>query len=61
MTDIAIVGRADQTFQQVLPDDFEDAALLVVCLDQGSIGAAGMAFAINQLGLMLSWWFGKFQ
>ena len=60
MTDTAVVVMADQTCQQVLPDNFEDASLLVVCLDQGSVGAAGMAFAIHQLGLMLSCRFVKF-
>lgn len=30
---------------QVVPDDLQDAPLLVACLDQGSIGAAGMWFA----------------
>ena len=59
-TDTAVIVGADGTSQQVLPDDFQDADLLVVCLDQGSIGAAGMAFAINQLGLTMSCRFDKF-
>ena len=53
MTDTAVVVIANQSCQQVLSDNFEDASLLVVCLDQGSIGAAGMAFAIRKLCLML--------
>jgi hypothetical protein len=45
--------------RQVLPDDLLDVPLLVTSLDQGSIGAAGMAYAINELGMMMSCRFDK--
>ena len=60
MTDVAVIVGADKSFRQVLPDAVVDSLLLVVSLDQGSIGAAGMAFAINKLQLMLSTKFDKF-
>jgi len=50
----------DGGIKQVLPDDFVDAPLLVLSLDQGSIGAAGVAYAINELDMMLSCRFDKF-
>jgi hypothetical protein len=53
MTDVAVIVGADKSFRQVLPAALVDSKLLVVGLDQGSIGAAGMAFGINKLKLML--------
>ena len=38
VTDTAVIVGTDGTFRQVLPDDFQDADLLVLGLDQGSIG-----------------------
>ena len=60
VTSVAAIVSPNQPLQRVLPEDFQDSALLVVGLDQGSIGAAGMAFAINKLGLSLSCRFDKF-
>ena len=60
MTDIAVIIKADQTFVQVLPDGFADSLLLLVNLDQGSIGAAGMAFGIHHKELMAVVRFDKF-
>ncbi|CAE8673040.1 unnamed protein product, partial [Polarella glacialis] len=57
--DVACV-QGDEALKQVLPDDFVDVSLLVSFLDQGNIGAAGMAFAINELGMMMSCRFDKF-
>ena len=34
-----------------MPDAFEDAALLCIRLDQGSIGGAGMAYCTQELKL----------
>lgn len=60
MTDTALIVKADKSVQRVLPDTVVSSMLLVVGLDQGSIGAAGMAFAINKLKLMLLAKFDKF-
>jgi hypothetical protein len=59
-TDTAVIVTADQTCEQVLPNDFANSLLLVVSLDQGSIGAAGMSFAIHQQALMVVARFDKF-
>ena len=59
-TDAAVIVKAGQTFEQVLPNDFTNSLLLVVNLDQGSIGEAGMAFAIHHKALMVWARFDKF-
>ena len=52
MTDTTGIVKADRTLLQGLPDDFADADLLAVQLDQSNIGADGMAFTIFLLALM---------
>ena len=59
MTDVAMVVRSDRSTQQVLPKGFEESLLLVVALDQGAIGVAGMAYGINKMKLMLAVKFDK--
>lgn len=41
---VKIVNKETRRAQQVLPHDLEDVKLLVLQLDQGSIGTAGVAF-----------------
>ena len=60
MTDVAMVVRSDRSTQQVLPKGFEESLLLVVALDQGAIGVAGIAYGINKMKLMLAVKFDKF-
>ena len=57
--DTAMIVR-DGVAMKVLPDGLIDVPLLVVGLDQGSIGAAGMAFAINDNDSMMHVKFDKF-
>lgn len=58
-TDTALIVR-DGVAVNVLPEGLNDVPLLVVGLDQGSIGAAGMAFAINVNDSMMHVKFDKF-
>ena len=48
-----LVNVGSRTATQVLPDNLQDAPLLVACLDQGSIGAAGMSFAEYAMGALV--------
>jgi hypothetical protein len=60
MTDTVVIVKADKACKQVLLNEFADSRLPVVTLDQGGIGVAGMAFAINSKGLMVSVKFDKY-
>ena len=48
-----LVDRESKTSRPVLPPGFDIALLLVLMLDQGSIGTAGCAFAIFQMGKLI--------
>ncbi len=53
-----IVNTQTGTMTQALPDDLEEVSLLVLGLDQGSIGSAGIAYA-NHLCAMIHCKFDK--
>ena len=59
-TTAMLVHTAAGAATPCLPAPLEVGPLLVVGLDQGSIGAAGMAFASNALGMMIHVKFDKF-
>ena len=48
-----IVDRAGGTQKQVLPPDFVDAPLLVLIMDQGSIGTAAAGFTDQYLHCLI--------
>ena len=50
MTDTVVIAKAAQTCEQLLPHDFADSRLLVVTLDQGSIGVDGTVATANSKG-----------
>jgi hypothetical protein len=58
--DTALILGSNGTVRQVLPAGLETVPLLVTGLDQGSVGSAGMAYAINELGCCMHAKFDKF-
>ena len=43
-----IINAESRAIQEVLPRDLIDVPLLTLCLDQGSIGAAGVSFLLEK-------------
>ena len=58
--DEALILGSDGSSRRVLPPGLETIPLLVTQLDQGSIGSAGMAYAINELQCCMHAKFDKF-
>ena len=59
-TDEALIWTSNGSARRVLPAGLETIPLLVAGLDQGSIGSAGMAYAINELQCCMHTKFDKF-
>ena len=55
-----LYNKATQTSVQMLPDDLVDVPLLVLGLDQGSIGTAGQAYAEEVMQSMVHTKYDKF-
>jgi hypothetical protein len=50
------LNQASGAWLDVLPVHFKDAQMLILCLDQGSVGTAGVAFSNHEAAMIHVHW-----